>query len=521
MSLRVWLPLNGTLENKGLDNVTVTNSGATVDNNGKIGKCYSFDGSSYIKITMPTDFITIKNKTVAAWVKSSSSVLALGGISNDTSYKDGMITLYTSGWQFGSSSTYKYVSGGTIANTNVWHHVCCTCDDTTVTTYLDGTKVTNKTYTEAGITTFTLGSNNFIEIGCDHPGGDEYLTGSVNDFRIYDHCLSPLEVKQISQGLILHYPLNRNGWGQENLLKGTQLLDKDVIIPNGVIKTVDAYQGFTSATYDNSSGTSFHELLRWGDKVTVNANEIYTASFYAKSPTSATLTCYFYKNTSNIVQVSSGKSSTGSISTEIDGCITLQLTPNWTKYWITWTFNDNSNSALKTLLFRCLAGTSELSICGVKLEKGSIPTPWCPNSSDALATTLGLNNNVEYDTSGYGNNGIRTGMFSWTSDTPKYNVSQYFQDYTQYISCPVNGWIPTALTLSCWVKSSNKSPRGNWHIPLNIDGQNAEISIYKNGQITTGFVIGGTRRTGNFGTVDILDGQWHMLTVTFDGNTRK
>ena len=96
MSLRVWLPLNGTLENKGLDNVTVTNSGATVDNNGKIGKCYSFDGSSYIKITMPTDFITIKNKTVAAWVKSSSSVLALGGISNDTSYKDGMITLYTS-----------------------------------------------------------------------------------------------------------------------------------------------------------------------------------------------------------------------------------------------------------------------------------------------------------------------------------------------------------------------------------------------------------------------------------------
>jgi hypothetical protein len=47
MALQVWLPLNGTLENKGLSNVTVTNNGATVDNNGKIGKCYSVDGSSH------------------------------------------------------------------------------------------------------------------------------------------------------------------------------------------------------------------------------------------------------------------------------------------------------------------------------------------------------------------------------------------------------------------------------------------------------------------------------------------
>lgn len=45
MALQVWLPLNGTLENKGLSNVTVTNNGATVDNNGKIGKCYSFNGN--------------------------------------------------------------------------------------------------------------------------------------------------------------------------------------------------------------------------------------------------------------------------------------------------------------------------------------------------------------------------------------------------------------------------------------------------------------------------------------------
>ena len=46
MSLRVWLPLNGTLDNQGLDDVVVTNNGATIDNSGKIGKCYNFDGSN-------------------------------------------------------------------------------------------------------------------------------------------------------------------------------------------------------------------------------------------------------------------------------------------------------------------------------------------------------------------------------------------------------------------------------------------------------------------------------------------
>ena len=39
------MPLNGTLDNIGISDVTVTNNGATIDNNGKIGKCYSFDGT--------------------------------------------------------------------------------------------------------------------------------------------------------------------------------------------------------------------------------------------------------------------------------------------------------------------------------------------------------------------------------------------------------------------------------------------------------------------------------------------
>lgn len=35
MSLLVWLPLNGNLNNQGLYNVVASNRGATINNNGK------------------------------------------------------------------------------------------------------------------------------------------------------------------------------------------------------------------------------------------------------------------------------------------------------------------------------------------------------------------------------------------------------------------------------------------------------------------------------------------------------
>ena len=67
MSLQVWLPLNGNFQNQGLQssiNLITSNTAPSVDNAGKIGKCYYFNGT-YIRGT----YYGGGNITFACWLK--------------------------------------------------------------------------------------------------------------------------------------------------------------------------------------------------------------------------------------------------------------------------------------------------------------------------------------------------------------------------------------------------------------------------------------------------------------------
>ena len=71
MALQVWLPLNGDLRNQGLNNVTVTNNRATVNNSGKIGKCYSFAKNAYLDIDKSA-MTNMTSASVCFWIKINS-----------------------------------------------------------------------------------------------------------------------------------------------------------------------------------------------------------------------------------------------------------------------------------------------------------------------------------------------------------------------------------------------------------------------------------------------------------------
>ena len=100
-----------------------------------------------------------------------------------------------------SSSTFLGGAWPGFFPADTWTHCCIVYDGKKAMIYRNG-----ELYTTAN------GISNRNNFEYDFP-----IVGSsirkLNDIRIYDHALSPLEVKEISKGLILHYPLNRNGWG--------------------------------------------------------------------------------------------------------------------------------------------------------------------------------------------------------------------------------------------------------------------------------------------------------------------
>ena len=217
MALQVWLPLNGNLNNQGLSNLTVTNNGATVDNNGKIGKCYNFGGGTYISFNRPLPN-PCSSFTVCGWVKLSTGYAANYGlhlISFEASYgricisKDGLAVRVLLNYNGTTSATGSTATASSIS-ANVWNHYAVTFDAGKINIYINGQLDNSYTISLSQVSI----SSSILKVGSYNA---EPSKGCVNDFRLYDHALSPKEIEVLSRGLVCHYPLNNNGGGQPNL----------------------------------------------------------------------------------------------------------------------------------------------------------------------------------------------------------------------------------------------------------------------------------------------------------------
>jgi hypothetical protein len=221
MGLQVWLPLQGNLENKGLSKVTLTTSGTPTIENGKIGQCYTFNENSYLLST--ESFLEGATKySLCCWFKSDydgtawKRIMSLGNhtrVQLDIVPTTKHVRFFIS--KDGTSSVYSGVYSTTLCYDGQWHHVCGTFNNGKIKLYIDGVLEDSAT---GDATTYTETSGQRLAIGAVTTG-DGMFKGSINDVRIYDECLSPMQVKLISQGLVAHYLLNRNGLGATNLLK--------------------------------------------------------------------------------------------------------------------------------------------------------------------------------------------------------------------------------------------------------------------------------------------------------------
>lgn len=203
--LVAWIPCITDLRNQGISNNTVTSRGTPTYSSfgGKIGSgCYTTNTGDII---VPYNRQSTNKITITFWCKINgwsawTDIFTMSGSKNRV---EQMNTADAYQWYSDSNALIAIgTSLGTISS-NVWHFFAYTFDGTTSKLYVDNVQKASRT---SSVTLTQAISGNQIVFGSRD--STSYCNASYNDIRIYDHCLSAQEVKEISKGLVLHYPLD-------------------------------------------------------------------------------------------------------------------------------------------------------------------------------------------------------------------------------------------------------------------------------------------------------------------------
>lgn len=486
MSLLVWLPMTKDLSDQGLGGCTITNDGATLDNNGKLGKCYNFDGTN--DRILVSGLNNPKNISVAFWIKRNANTgtrqflfTAWNGIS---------IELSTTGAIFGkvysSAGETGYATGTTITTDSGWVHVVYTFQDK-----VGGKIYINGELKQSSSSSYSIAWN--VTSGYIGNYSNIYLNAKMNDFRIYNHALSPKEVEILSRGLVCHYPLNNNGGGQPNLFDFESVASKWAV--DGLTlanATDDVYGNVLKIT--SPSSVSSQRIYRSVTNVW-KADTKFTVSFLAKASKTA------------VVKMSRSLANYAPD-------VTVGTT--WKRYSTVITCSTTVEGG--TLSIQTSTASADIYITQIKLELGDKATVYCPGVGDSHYIPLGYDSTTEYDVSGYGNNGTKNGTIAYDSNTARYSVCSSFNGTSAYIE---SDSLPTeTATIACWLKTTWTSSSG---YRLAVHDKNSGLAIGWSGTRLITY-IGSS--AGSTGSMIETDGKWtanawHHVTVVKTGSTTR
>ena len=457
MSLQIWLSGNNTMTNQGLlGDLIQTTAPTYVD--GKFGKSMSSGG---YKMSAEQTAQVLNNEAVSFcfWVYinadegTTDNRVMFFGTNSMVENNNRKFSLYNYPtvndlhWSWMNDTARNTFTAGVLSGvlpSYQWTHVAVTYQNPNGSVYINGEKV----YSFTGISdssTFAYETQVIYN--------SSYLRW--NDYRIYNHCLSPFEIKQISQGLVTHFKLS--GVGGANLLRSSAIVNRGCSSFSYDINT-NQYNGIAPI----GSGT-------WGYGITFSRNSSLGEITVPKGQTlcfsmevNPDVQCTWNADVNNAAAdgTSTGGNDNDNTSKRTkSGSILLANT--WNK--INWTYtaktdvsydlvDANSNFGIVTT---DLTEPVSFSLRNVKIEYGTTPTPWCPNSADTLYSTLGYDDGIEYDCSGFGNDGAKNGTIAWSGDSPRYTGSYKFNGM-DYIKTNFSATM-SELSCSFWIKTDSNN----------------------------------------------------------------
>ena len=505
MSLQVWLPLNGNLTQQGTSGITVVNNGATVNTSGKIGSCYAFNGStSYIALSGSDLFKIFTGGTqqfsITMWVFHADTTRAI--LFGDYATSGGIgfnIELSTSHavrfyWN-GSPDTYP--ANATIAASG-WTHVALTYDGTKLQSYINGV--------EKGSWSGTLAVKNKtsgeFRLGRDNRSDSTAFNGRMNDFRIYDHALSAAEVKEISQGLVLHYKLDQNITVGENIMPNSLNMGLGSANPStGTWRTAGSNSMTRSRVAINDTPEGNGYGFQNSGIQTPNDGSCYGIDSF---PTEAN-TDYIISMWARITSGTEGYAGFNVYSCTVTGGSWTQQMKNyyvtplpasgaWTKCWMSYKTNA---ATTRNIYIGITTGDTNVTtqMCNIHIEKGIIN-----------------NNNIIEDSSGYNYNGTINGTLTISNDAVRYSSSVYMPQATTIThSRPIFGGIDQEWTCSMWV---NLDTVNQSNIQMNNFNSGNRIVHSANGQALM-YLNSGTNDYYNYSNLTVPANTWTHITFVF------
>lgn len=517
MSLVAWYPLiDGSLENKGLDTTPLTLHGTVPFTNGRVRTAPTFSANVSNYYTMPP--ITKANDfSVCCWVKISADVSTSnwivwqGVVSNNNRF--GFVYL-------GGTNSIGFRIGSFYQNSTIekdkWYHLCMTMNETnTVVCYINGNAVGTGLYEGYSFT-----ENEVLYLG-KSKDTSEPLNGQLQDFRYYDHCLSPKEVKEIAKGLCLHLPLKGTN-ARPNLFKNSATMFNYVGHCDSTLSTAELVFDETSPCGTNGkvlklsthrkanypyhyAGTYYRAPETNMDKLEIG--KTYCVSIWIKGDTNET--SLILKNLAEeqiILKLSNEK-----------------LTPEWKRYYAIFTAKSETFTMANYLLYSTLPQTGNVnwSVCCPKLELLS-PTPYIPNVDDTQYSDYVLD--YEPDCSGNEFDATKYGDLTTSDSNGRYNTAVAFNGTNTYLQ----GLAPTnseckEFTIATWVKLNDVSASHTIYACRTVLGGGFALFYVGAGGIR---LDDGTRlddgvRNAIFSNSTLEPNKWYHIAVTRDTTTRK
>ena len=457
------MPLNASIYNQGLDGDAITNSsGITYASIGKIGSQSLLSGS----MTTSKNYLGYEG-TICFWIyitENSNKGMLYGN--SDTG-----ASLYNRKWSLflyptrndlhcwgcqkdskNNSPNGAWQLNGVIPD-NKWTHICITHNRSMQYIYINGIQVAHKEWDSSGDITFDVST----------PLMKNDVGRYLQDYRIYDNCLSPKQVKEISKGLICHYPLGEidGKIGGRNLIKNGKGNVKAGFFKNFptvtdeygefTLKSKKTYKGiildgFVYECRDYPVGEKYtwsYDIMytAWNFPTGSNRGELWMGQRYVNAPSGETATGAWRGVTQHNLPVVGQNGCELNKWYHVKQTVTIpqQASSNVGQQGLISFYNSNAN----------VEASFTARLKNVKLEKSSTATPWTPAPEDNTS----FYNNIIYDTSGYCNNGNVTDSTcpTWSSDTPRYKGSYVFNGNKQVIDTP-NVFHQEDITISFWFK---------------------------------------------------------------------